>query len=94
MDFIDNKDYDKNPVLIDKLYVFVKNILNDGRSKIDQQYLNTKIRLIEFFEDIDDELTNKYHQVSIEENFVLNHSDEEVCSLKKVFKRNYKTSNY
>ena len=53
-----------------KYYVFIKNICFDGRSKIDQQYKDTKERLHKFFNECIDVLTEEYHQVTIEEYMV------------------------
>lgn len=39
----------ENPIAIEKFNVYIKNIFPDGRSKIDQQYKDTKKRLMDFF---------------------------------------------
>jgi len=54
----------------EKYNVFIKNILYDGRSKIDQQYKDTKERLIKFFDECINVLTEEYHQVTFEEYMV------------------------
>lgn len=64
INFIDNKNDDYS---IDKFKVFIKNILTDGRSKIDQQYKDTKIRLNDFFRQANQDLSRSFHQLSMEE---------------------------
>ena len=84
IEFIDVKkyaDYTK------KFQVLIKNVLFDGRSKIDQSYSNTKHRLAAFFNEVYDELTNDYHQMNIEEELIRTSSDEEIDEYKKVFKK-------
>jgi len=53
--------------MLERFHVFIKNIGPDGRSKIDQNYKDTKIRLFNFFNEVYDVLINDYHQISIEE---------------------------
>lgn len=84
VDFVNELDDD---YLVDRFNVFIKNILFDGRSKIDQQQKDTKTRLIDFFNEANNTLTNDYHQVSIEEWLLRNSTREEAVQMKKVFKR-------
>ena len=71
----------------ERFHVFIKNIVFDGRSKIDQKHKDTKIRLATFFNEAHNALINDYHQISIEEWFLKNSTSEECMQLKKVFKR-------
>ena len=72
---------------INKFHIFIKNIAQDGRSKIDQQQLDTKKRLFEFFNEVEDVLVDDYHQGTIEEYLIENSSSEEYKQMKKFFKR-------
>ncbi|MBR4619169.1 MAG: hypothetical protein IKO49_07685 [Bacilli bacterium] len=54
----------------DKFNIFIKNICFDGRSKIDQQYKDTKDMLTAFFNEVVQILTEEYHQTTIEEYIV------------------------
>ena len=85
IDFIDNVDYYNQMNLTEKFYVFIKNIVFDGRSKIDQLHKDTKKRLYLFFNEIYEILINNYNQISIEEYLISNNQNYE---LKKVFKKN------
>lgn len=49
----------KNELYSKKFYIFIKNIMIDGRSKIDRNYLDTKERLCKFF----------YHAIDSIENY-------------------------
>ena len=70
-----------------KFYVFIKNIVYDGRSKIDRDYKDTKKRLADFFKEVNKIFTMDYNQLSIEEYFLKNSDSNDVKELKKVFKR-------
>ena len=70
-----------------KFHVFIKNIVFDGRSKIDQDRKDTKKRLNVFFNDVHNILTNDYHQISIEEWLIKNGTSDDYEQMKKVFKR-------
>lgn len=83
--FINNKDKSD---LIDKYHIFIKNIAPDGRSKIDHNYQDTKIRLNEFFREVEEVIKNEYHQMTVEEYLIKNNNH--VKELKYVFKRNIK----
>ena len=85
MEFID--ELEDNIYASERFYVFIKNIGLDGRSKIDQQYKDTKIRLSLFFNEVYDELVNDYHQISFEEHFIRNFTNKECKQMKKFFKR-------
>ena len=84
MDFIDELNEDNR---IDKFYVFIKNITKDGRSKMDQENKDTKIRLFEFFNEVHNTLLMDNHQISMEEYLLENMKKEEIKQLKKTFKR-------
>lgn len=78
---------ENNEFLSKKFNVFVKNILYDGRSKIDSKSKDTKIRLNDFFNEVYEDLINEYHQISIEE-YLLNNSDKkEYQQIKKSFQK-------
>ena len=87
MDFID--EVDDSIYLSERFYVFIKNILHDGRSKIDRDYKDTKLRLVDFFKEVHIVLTEMYHQISLEEWFLRKHHGEEDEHMKRVFKRRY-----
>jgi len=87
VDFIDNVK-DSEIDYSEKFHVFIKNIIYDGRSKIDQTYKDTKIRLLTFFDEVNEILTRGCHQISMEEYF--DDSDKkEYEGIKKVFRRKY-----
>ena len=65
--FIDFINKLKSTDMLERFHVFIKNIGPDGRSKIDQNYKDTKMRLFIFFFFLYDALINDYHQISIEE---------------------------
>lgn len=73
--------------LQEKFYVFIKNIVYDGRSKIDQNQKDTKERLAHFFNEAHSILTRDYRQISIEEWFLRNSKSDEYKQLKRIFKR-------
>ncbi len=85
MKFID--ELENNIYMSERFHVFIKNIVFDGRSKIDQNQKDTKIRLNNFFNEVNDILTKDYHQISIEEWALMNSAGSECKELKKVFKR-------
>ena len=85
LDFIDKREY--RPHLTERLQVFVKNIVADGRSKIDQDYKDTKKRLMVFFNEVYKEIIDEYHQISIEEYLLKNKENYEDKQMAKVFKR-------
>ena len=85
IDFINNLF--NNNYIIKKFHVFIKNIVFDGRSKIDRDKKDTKKRLIDFFNEVHSILTNDYHQISFEEWFLRNSTSDEHNQMKKVFKR-------
>ena len=86
IDFIDKLE--ESTHMTEKFHVFIKNIGPDGRSKIDQDFKDTKRRLFVFFNEIHNELTNDYHQISIEEYILRNSACDGCKQLKKVFKKN------
>lgn len=51
----------------DRFSIFIKNVGFDLRSKIDCEGLDTKKRLSEFFKKIESNLTEEYHQLTIDE---------------------------
>ena len=85
IDFID--EIEDRIYLTERFHVFIKNILNDGRSKIDCNYKDTKKRLSTFFKEAHEVLTKDYHQISIEECLLEKCTDEEYNQMKRVFKR-------
>lgn len=58
---------DDNRASYERFNVFIKNIMIDIRSKIDEQRLDTKERLRVFFNEVQQRLTEEYHQITIEE---------------------------
>lgn len=54
---------------IDRFSVFIKNIGPDPRSKIKD--INIKYRLIDFFKEAEEILTNEFHQYTLDETFEL-----------------------
>lgn len=64
----------------EKFRVFIKNVGIDCRSKID---VDTKDRLYCFFKESYEELTNTYHQETIEEYTIKNNPEIETKELKK-----------
>ena len=64
----------------EKFRVFIKNVGIDCRSKID---VDTKDRLYCFFKESCEELTNTYHQETIEEYTIKNNPEIETKELKK-----------
>ena len=55
----------------DRFSVFIKNVGFDLRSKIDCEGLDTKKRLSTFFEKIQSELTEDYHQINMSEYMLI-----------------------
>ena len=90
MDFIDNSDYSNVTNYPEKFYVFIKNICQDGRSKIDQLQKDTKKRLFVFFNEVHEILTNDNYQISMEEYLLDKFINDESYEVTKVFKRNYR----
>ena len=60
--------------VLEKFYVFIKNIGPDIRSKIDCLNKDTKERLYLFYEDIYKIFIEEYHQITIEE-YLLQHTN-------------------
>ena len=58
---------EKNDFETEKFDIFIKNILYDGRSKVDVQKKDTKKRLLEFFYEADKILSGKDYQMTFEE---------------------------
>ena len=85
LDFIDELEDDFYTG--ERFHVFIKNILFDGRSKIDQAQKDTKERLLTFFNEASHEILDDFHQISIEEYFLMNRPSEEISQMKRVFKR-------
>ena len=50
-----------------KFGVFIKNIMPDSRSKITD--ISIKQRLIDFFQEVEEQLLEEYHQITFEEYF-------------------------
>ncbi len=78
MKFIDNKKDS-----FDKFHVFIKNIVYDLRSKIDQNNQDTKCRLLRFFDEVHGLLKNDYYQVSMEEHLLHESTSEDYPKLIK-----------
>ena len=89
IDFVDNLEQNNHINCTEKFHVFIKNILRDGRSKIDQQEKDTKKRLFIFFNEVNKVIMNEYHQISIEEYLIKESTDERYNELKRVYRRNY-----
>ncbi len=89
MDFVNEIE---NADILDKFDIFIKNVLYDGRSKIDQEGKDTKDRLLFFFKEASEAIINKYHQMTLEEYMLQKQGyidDEEVLKYTKKFpKRN------
>lgn len=73
----------------ERFNVFIKNIGLDGRSKIDQNYKDTKERLLIFFNEVYDIIMNDYHQTTIEEYIIKNSKDTETEKIKQFYKKNF-----
>ena len=71
----------------EKFHVFIKNIIFDGRSKIDADSKDTKKRLLAFFKEVHKVLITEYHQISFEEYFLKNLTNIEYEEIKKYFKK-------
>ena len=87
VDFIDK--FDSHTYFSERFYVFIKNILYDGHSKIDQNHKDTNARLSEFFREAHNVLTCSYHQMTIEEWLLRNCTKEKYDHMKRVLKRLY-----
>ena len=88
LDFV-NKYSEKNKGL-EKFYIFIKDILPDGRSRVSQKGKDTKERLPIFFREAFNKLINDYYQIGMEEWILKDKSSDECKELKKVFKREYR----
>ena len=73
----------------ERFNVFIKNIGLDGRSKIDQNYKDTKERLLIFFNEVYDIIMNDYYQTTIEEYIIKNSKETETERIKQFYKKNY-----
>lgn len=62
-------DKDIEKPLFERFTIFIKNIGPDSRSKIDD--FNIKYRLVKFFREAEEILTNEIHQYSLDECFEL-----------------------
>lgn len=62
-------DEDIEKPLFERFTIFIKNIEPDSRSKIDN--FNIKYRLVKFFREAEEILTNEFHQYSLDECFEL-----------------------
>lgn len=62
-------DEDIEKPLFERFNIFIKNIGPDYRSKIDD--FNIKYRLVRFFREAEEILTNEFHQYSLDEYFEL-----------------------
>ena len=69
-DIITVRFVDKKDDLIDRLSINIKNIMYDGRSKIDQRGLDTKDRIWRFYQELYQEFSKDYHQITIEEHLL------------------------
>ncbi len=67
LEFINKLGEYEDPIKHNKFNVFIKNIGVDCRSKIDHQYKDTKKRLLIFFEEAIQNITEEYHQITMEE---------------------------
>ena len=67
--FVNNKEDMEREIVAEKYYVFIKNIMFDGRSKLDRVDFdnNVKKRLFRFFCELDEVFAYDYHQITIEE---------------------------
>ncbi len=85
LDFVDHlEDSDS---FEERFNVFIKNILFDGRSKIDQEQKDTKKRLLTFFAEANNALINDYNQITMEESLLENATNDDYEQMKRVFKR-------
>lgn len=73
----------------ERFNVFIKNIGIDGRSKIDQNYKDTKERLLIFFNEVYDIIMNDYHQTTIEEYIIKDSKETETEKIKQFYKKNF-----
>ena len=89
--YVDFNNYlgSEDDIFAEKFNVFIKNIVFDGRSKIDHQNLNTKDRLLYFFREAFDIWMYGEKQISIEE-YLLNINMEYYWELMKgMFKKDF-----
>ncbi len=89
MDFVDNLKDDNQINFGERFHVFIKNILPDGRSKIDRDHKDTKKRLIVFFNEAHEVLVKKCHQISIEECMLRDTSSKDYEGMKMVFRKKF-----
>lgn len=82
VDFIDNTNYKKNLTIPRRFLVFIKNIMPDVRSKMNDK---TKVRLADFFKEAF-QITNEPRQYTIEEEILKNGTEKDLKMLKKVYK--------
>ena len=87
VDFNNFIEYTFSPTSEEKFRVFVKNILHDGRSKIDRDYKDTKYRLYRFFSEVYSRVMKENRQISIEEYMLLKSIEDE--NMEHVFKAQY-----
>ena len=85
LDFINELEHENK--VGERYYIFIKNILFDGRSKIDQNQKDTKERLACFFNEVHNILTKDSHQISIEEWLLRNNMAEECKPLRRVYRK-------
>ena len=71
----------------ERFHVFIKNIVFDGRSKIDCDKKDTKIRLHNFFKEINQILTKDCRQISLEDYYMENYEKDTFEEAKRIFKR-------
>ena len=88
INFIDTLDLDYS-TFSERFHVFIKNIFSDGRSKIDQNYKDTKRRLYVFFNEAMESIMKEYHQMNMEEYLIKDFPKEECNELIKAFRRDY-----
>lgn len=90
MDFVNEEE---NSDVLNKFSIFIKNIMYDGRSKIDREGKDTKDRLLFFFNEAANNILNEYHQMTLEEYLIQKEGhidDEEVLKYTRKFpKREY-----
>lgn len=53
------KNNEEKPEIMEKFYIFIKNIMEDGRSKMITRDDNMKKRLIDFFDGVREEFLEK-----------------------------------
>ena len=82
VDFIDDTNYHKKLTIPRRFLVFIKNIMPDVRSKMNDE---TKIRLADFFIDAF-QIPNVEHQYTIEEEILRKGNEDDIKMLEKVYK--------